>query len=121
MSNRPLTALEHLRERNTHYKRRDEFMAPEFCTIMCAPTAAPRRYDTDTNEQWILEVMFSVTFWANRVQYPKAREIAERTLIHRLYGDILADLSELKLAIINGDKDACLQVCFEMEGKLTKP
>jgi hypothetical protein len=110
--------LEHLQERSLGYRRRDDFMAPDFFAVKCGPTNVPLRPGTDANEQFCLEATLSVTFWANQAQFSRAREIAERALIHRLYADVLADLTELHLQINNGDRDACHKIVCNIESKL---
>jgi hypothetical protein len=115
-----LSILDNLRERSLGYHRMDEFNAPDFCTVRCAPTAAPLRPGLDANEQWALEATLSVTFWANRAQFPQVKEKAEKALVHRLYADILGDLAELQLQISNGNKMACHEIVHQIQSKLTR-
>ena len=112
-----LYILGHLQAKSLEYRRYDDFRAPDFCVVNCEKTGRTRPIP-DANEEWVIQATLSVTFWANTAQYQQARVIAERTLAHRLYADVLGDLAELHMQISNGDKRACTEIVFRIEGKI---
>jgi hypothetical protein len=95
----------------------DDFRSPVFFEITSEETGNTRP-GLDANQEFYLEARLTVTFWANRAQYECARELAETVLVHRLYGDILGELSELKLQISNGDRGASMLAVSRLEQKL---
>ena len=95
---------------------RDKVQIREFCE----PTGDIRPYQTDSNEEYLLRLAIEVTFWANKAQYSSARKIAERHLAHVLYGGALAKIAALRSAISDGDRDAAMAACSDLESELTQ-
>jgi hypothetical protein len=73
------------------------------------------QYALDTKSQYILEATTSVTFRASDKELPKAVKVAQDVLTQRLYGRIQSPLAELRLALLSGDKDRCLQIVDKMQ------
>ena len=63
----------------------------------------------DLIEEYSLVATVAVTFRAYQSNYHDAKALAERTLIHRLYSDILSEIPRLELAITGGDGDSALE------------
>lgn len=109
--------LEQLRTERTGVLRPDEFREGVL-TADYGKTGEVKPYTLDANEEWYLTGTLRVKFWANKVQFDDALKIAEKVMIARLYGDILAELPELRLAINSGDRRDCFNVCDRIEAKL---
>lgn len=109
--------FEQLRAERTGMRRQDEFRE-DVLTVDYGKTGEIRPYTLNANEEWHLTGTLRVTFWANKAQFDDAIKIAERAMIARLFGDVLAELPELRLAISNGDRRGCLSVCDRIEAKL---
>lgn len=110
--------LSRLEERSLGYRRMDDFHAPDFFKVESRETRRVRP-GSDANEEWCLTATLAVTFWANRAQFSRAKEIAEHALVHRLYYDILGDFAELQLQISNGGRDECHRIVNRIKSKLT--
>ena len=87
---------------------------------LCEPTGGIRPHQTDSNEEYLLRLAVEVTFWANKAQYGSARKIAEKHLAHVLYGGALAKIATLRSAISDGDRDAAMAACEDLEAELTQ-
>ena len=109
--------LEQLQTKPTGYARYDEFESPTLA-MTYEPTGNVRPYQLDANEEWCLFGNISITFWANKAQFEEATKLAKRALVARLYGDILVELPELRLALSDGDKRRAFAVCDRIEDKL---
>ena len=119
MSNR-LDILSHVEEVTTGINRIDEFRDDgSFFKMGCVETGEYLPYTLDRNQEWRLTVTLTVTFWANQAQRHDAHKIAEKVLVSRLYGDVLADLNELRLQISNGDRVASMALCDRIMTKIT--
>lgn len=116
-----LEVLTRLESIGTGIRGVDDFRSQTpFFEIEMGETGKWKPNTLDANEEWHLTAKLTVTFWANRAQLDRARETAERALVHRLYADTLGDLAELRLAISNGDRSASMAVCDRIESKLTR-
>ena len=113
-----LNVLDHLEERSLGYRRLDDFNAPDFFTVGCGATGKHLQYGSDPNEEWCLTATIAVTFWANPAQHSRAKEIAKKALVHRLYADILGDLAELHLQISSGNRDECQRIVCQIQSKI---
>lgn len=109
--------IDRLYKKSDGIRRMDDFRSPAFFEIETGQTGATRP-GTDANTQHYLEAKVSVTFWANQAQYERARELAQQALVHRLYGEILGELSELRLQISNGDRRAAMEAVDRLGSKL---
>ena len=109
--------IEHLQEKSEAIRRMDDFRSPDFFKIESGQTGKVIP-GTDANTEHYLEAKIAVTFWANQAQYHDARKLAQEVLVHRLYGDVIAELSELRLQISNGDRVACLMTVDRLGSKL---
>ena len=69
----------------------------------------------DCLEEFSLVATVAVTFRAYQSNYHDAKALAERTLIHRLYSDILSEIPRLELAITGGDGDSALECVSRMK------
>lgn len=112
-----INVIDNLYEKTDHIRRVDGFNSRDFFTLEQGETGHMRP-GLDANQEFYLEARIVVTFWANQAQHDHARKLALQALAHRLYGDILSDLSELKLQISNGNRDGCMVVVDRMESKL---
>jgi hypothetical protein len=73
----------------------------------------------DIAEEYLLTGKIIVRFYAKDGMFESSLRHAKRVLINRLYGDTLAELDELRLAIGNGDRKIALQICKRIEDLLT--
>lgn len=116
-----MKVLQQLHRRRTGMQRYDEFDTPAAYDVHCGATGEMRPDTLDRNEEWQLSATLCVTFWANQAKFDTAVKIAERALSHRLYGDVLSELYQLRLAVSNGDRRAAYIVIDRlqntMEGK----
>lgn len=110
--------IRQLHVKSDNIQRMDDFQSPRFFDMNSGETGEYRP-GLDANTQFYLEARITTTFWANGAQYDQARRLAEHALIHRLYGDILGNMAELRLQISNGNRMACLKLLNQMEAKLT--
>lgn len=72
----------------------------------------------DACDEWCLELTIAVNFWANPAQLSDAKAIAEKALVHRLYADVIARLTDLELAISNGDRESCRFIVNQIRDSL---
>jgi hypothetical protein len=109
--------IDHLYKKSESIRRMDDFRSHPFFTIETGQTGAVRPR-TDANTEHYLEARITTTFWANQAQFEHARELAEQALVYRLYGEVIAELSELRLQISNGNREACLMAVDRLGSKL---
>jgi len=112
-----MSIFDNLLEKSTDLKHYDQYsMAPDFVKMDSGPTL---NYN-GIQQEFYLEARICVTFWANQVQYEGAKKLAEQALVHRLYGEVLDDIEELRLQIQNGNRDACHHICNRMEARIER-
>ena len=109
--------IDHLYRKSENIKRMDDFQSAPFFEIETGQTGVTRP-GLDANTEHYLEARITTTFWTNQAQFEHARELAEQALVHRLYGEIIAELSELRLQISNGNREACLIAVDRLGSKL---
>jgi len=112
-----MNILDHLLQKSNDIRRMDDFQSPEFFKMKSGETGVTRP-GIDATTQFYLEATVSVTFWANPAQYHYARELAEQALLHRLYGGILGEISEVRLQVSNGCREAAMVAVNRLESKL---
>jgi len=78
-----------------------------------------RPHTLDANEEHELSVKIAVTFWANRAQIRRQRKVAEATLSHFLYADVLAKVQMIEHAIMDGDATAAMAFCRQIRDVCT--
>lgn len=110
-----------LRERATGMCRPEEFMRkPAVFELDEHKTGEIRPYTPDRNEEYELTLTVGVRYWANKAQRSDARRNAESVLAHTLYKDVLAELSQIRHAVWDGDQSAALTRIAALEQGLTK-
>jgi hypothetical protein len=110
-----------LRERATGMCRPEEFMRkPGVLELDERTTGEIRHYTPDRNEEYELTLTVGVRYWANKAQRADLRQNAEAILLRTLYQDVLADLSQIRHAVLDGDRKAALSRICELESRLTK-
>jgi hypothetical protein len=101
--------------------RPEEFMRkPGVFDLQERTTGKIRQYTLDRNEEYELTLTVGVRYWANKVQRADARQNAEAILARTLYQDVLAELSQIRHAVYDGDQMAALRRIGELESRLTK-
>lgn len=73
-----------------------------------------------TSEEYELSLTLVSRFWANRAQVQEARKVAERSLASLLYQDVLAKLSQVEHAIMDGDGRSAYTACSELRAMLQR-
>lgn len=73
-----------------------------------------------TSKEYALSVTLVSRFWANQAQLAQAREVAERSLATMLYQDVLAKLSQIEHAVMDGDGEAAYGACSQLRSMLTR-
>lgn len=115
-----MTILDQLREQRTGQRRLSDFRQPAVTELDCHKTGQVHLTTFAVSEEYVLRATIGVTFWANPAQYHDARIIAERALLHRLYGDTLQLLDEAKHAVFDGDAVTTLEVLDTIIDNLTR-
>lgn len=72
----------------------------------------------DKNEQYRMQVVLGMNFWANKAQYSQAASNVKKVLLRRIYRDTLSLLGELRKSIFDGDGSAALAWCEKIERDL---
>jgi len=62
-----------------------------------------------------------VTYWANDVERPRARSYAHQALVRTIYGDILAKLHYLKLAVVTGSREEAVTLLDDITKTVEGP
>jgi len=115
-----MSILTELVTQNTGLRRFDTFKKP-LLTLDCDETGNYRYHTIDANTEFLLKGTLCVPFWANSAQYNTARKAAVEVLVSRLYAEVFAILPELRLAISDGDREAALKLCGELEAEIRGP
>ena len=77
-------------------------------------------YGLSMQNQYRMQLVVGIEFWANQAQYKDAQKRAEKVLLHTLYGDILARLDSAISAIYNRDEQEALLHIFSIRDDLVK-
>ena len=110
------TVFDNLTERATGMCRRDDFFGqPLRVTLSDEATGQIRDYTSDRNEQFALTGVLTVTYWANKAQRSDARRVAEKTLAHLLYSDVLRQVAMARQAVSDGDRVRAMNVLGDLE------
>lgn len=116
-----MTMLDKIEERATGMCKPDEFMrTPAGVTIEVEQDIDSKPAEFARTFEHELRMRCFVRFWANKAQYPDARQMAERRMAHLIYADVLAALGEIQHAISDGDRMAALTRCAELQATLTR-
>lgn len=110
--------LEELHEERLGRWGRDEFAEP-FAQFEMEKTGRGRDFTLDKNEEFALTAKVQVLFWANQAQLPEARKVARRHLAALLYKNVHKHISELELAISNGDRMEAMKVVCELRKSIS--
>lgn len=113
-----MTIIDQLREERSMQRRVSDFREPAVEVVNCEKTEEIREHTLDLSEEYRLSATVSVTFWANRAQYSRSRQMAERVLLDRLYGDTLALLNEAEKGVYDGDAKAVFAAIREIRKNL---
>lgn len=113
--------LDKLQETSTGNHRPDELWGPpmKVSTVEQA-TGKIEPMGFATRREYALSATFTVTYWCNQAQQRDARKAAERTLAQSVYGDVLAQLTHIEHAIMDGDGRRAYQACGELRTLLTR-
>lgn len=99
--------LQNVQERATEMCRFSVFdRQPVSVAIQERETGEIRPYTPDRNREHELQLVITTRFWANKAQYPDARNMAERYLVELVTGESLALLGRIEKAIFDGDAKA---------------
>ena len=63
----------------------------------------------DCLEEFSLVATVAITYRTYESNHNEVRNLAEKTLIHRLYSDILSEIPRLELAITSGNGDDAME------------
>lgn len=116
-----MSVFDNLEDRLTGMKRLNDFGSPVVAlAIEERRTGKIRDYTLDANTEHELSAKLSVRFWANSAQINEARKVAERSLAHLLYADVLAKLQMIEHAISDGDQNAAFDWCGKLRSSITR-
>ena len=54
-------------------------------------------------EEYIIKGEIRTQFWANRQEYPYAKEAAVKNMLHHFYGEIIQELYKIRHASLSGE------------------
>lgn len=113
--------LDKLQETSTGNRRHDELWGPPMkVTTLEEATGKIEPMGFATRREYALSATFVVTFWCNQAQHQGARKAAERALAQGVYGDVLAPLTHIEHAIMDGDGRRAHEACCELRTLLTR-
>lgn len=116
-----MSVFDDLEQKATGQERRDSLWEPPLnVSFSQRETGKIDPMGFATRKEYVLSVTLASRFWANQAQLQQAREVAERSLATLLYHDVLAKLSQIEHAVINGDGKEAYQACGEMRSMLTR-
>lgn len=111
--------MDRLRVCRTGVRRPDDFIDQSFgMTVNRTGNWQSCVSGNGVREEWLLAGTESVTFWATDADFDAALEAARRILIGNMYGDVLAGLSVLRMAIYRGDRDSALAVVGQIQSRI---
>lgn len=113
--------LDKLQEISTGRQRHDELWGPPMkVSTFEQATGKVEPMGFATRREYALSATFVVTYWCNQAQHQDARKAAERTLAQGVYGDVLAQLTHIEHAIMDGDGRRAFEACGELRTLLTR-
>lgn len=68
-----------------------------------------------------MDAHIGVIFWSNDAEYARARDNAERQVLHIAYVEVLDALRKMRSALYARDIEASMTVIDALEEELTKP
>lgn len=70
---------------------------------------------------YMLEASVRIRFWANRAQYERALQNAEKQVLSHVYAEVLQTLSQARSAMYAHDVNAALHIIDKLEQELMTP
>lgn len=112
-----MTIIDNLRLFQTHQQRVSNFNSPILTSFDCTKVEPDDR-TIRLKEEYVLTGTLSVKFSANPAELERAREVAEKVFLKRLYGDTLGLLLEAEKAVYDGDAKAVLSIINDIRTNL---